>query len=761
MGKNAPSTPHLWVEQGDEKIVRVASVAPLAPIDTLYSFAVPDSLAECILPGQRILAPFGRANRLAEGFAVEVSQRPWLSTLKYIDSAVDSVNYLNDELIALGEWMAEYYCAPLGITLSAMVPAAARDRSGFRTVRYIRLARPREDILNQATRLGPRQKLLLEALSETDEATANVICDQLGVSSATLRSAIRKGWVIERRVREASPAPNFDEPIVEPSFELSEQQRRAVAEVHRRIESSEFHVSLLYGVSGSGKTEVYIAAMKRVLARNRQVIVLVPEIALTTQLVHRFASRFTDLAVIHSGLTGTERSLTWNAIAGGEKRVIIGTRSAVFAPCRELGLIVIDEEQEPSYKNQQSPRFHARDVGIKRAQLCDIPVILGSATPALETWHNCGRKSHFSLLSLTQRVAGLKMPTVELVDMRDQIQSRTGHGQISRLLEQKLAAALQRREQAVLLLNRRGYAGLLYCPKCKRGVTCHHCKASMVFHRISGTSVCHHCYFKMPAPQQCEDPSCRSRLILLGSGTERVEAEVRRRFPDARVQRVDSDTMDNVREYERVLGAFEKREIDIMIGTQMIAKGLDFPFVSLVGVISADTGLFTPDFRANERTFQLITQVAGRAGRAHTTGEVVVQTLMSELPAIQAAMRHDYDAFARHELQTRSEMGMPPFSRLTRWILADKSESKAQAAAAQFAETVRAATSLLELNDATVSGPFPSALERIRNQYRYDVILRTPSAEQRSRVLNYLRREKRLRPAVQRLVVDVDPVSML
>ncbi len=742
--------------------MHVASVVPVSAIDRVYSFAIPESLLAMISPGQRVRVPLGRHDRIVEAFVLDISECDWNNTLKFIESPVEDQNWLGRHLLELGRWISRYYCTPLGRTLSAMVPVVVRKRSGYRRVRYVWLDGSLEDILRSSARIGPKQRKLLESLPAGGEAVrADEICKQIEVSTATLRETVNKGWVKQRIEKHPRPAPNFDRPVEEPDFTLNSEQQQACAEIGEYIDRGEFKVLLLYGVSGSGKTEVYIDAMKRAVSKGRQVIVLVPEIALTTQLVHRFASRLRDVAIVHSGLSGTERSLTWNAIHTGQKRVVIGARSAVFAPCQDLGLIVVDEEQEHSYKNQQSPRFHARDVAIKRAQMLNIPILLGSATPALETWHNCRVHDHYRAIHLTRRVAGLEMPEVEIVDLRYEEKSRPGFHLLSRLLEKRLRDTLSNHEQAILLLNRRGYAPVLYCPRCKRRVLCRNCKASMVFHRLTGEAVCHHCHAKMPAPQWCADPSCATRLVRFGLGTERVEEEIRHKFPVARVRRVDSDTMENVREYEKVLAAFEGREFDIMIGTQMVAKGLDFPFVSLVGVVSADTALFLPDFRANEGTFQLVTQVAGRAGRAKTGGRVVVQTLMGDLPALQAAAQHDYDSFAEHELKVRRETRMPPFSRLTRWILSDTSESKLKQAARDFATVLRDACAHIGSASAEVSGPFPSPLERIRKQYRYDILLRTGSAEDRIQLLNYLRHERKLKAKVQRMVIDVDPVSLL
>ncbi len=755
------TTPLLWSEERAPEIRRVASVVPVQPIDTVYAFEVPEALADQIAPGQRVRIPIGRHNRRVDGFVLDVSERSWTTTLKPIDSLLDRHSYLNAELLELGRWMARYYGTPLGRTLAAMVPAPVRDQSGFRSVRWLRLALPLGHIVQTATRLGPAQRAVLEALAAAPAAVpADTLGRDLGVSSATVRGLIRKGWITQQVEKQARPAPNCDEPPQEPGFSLNDEQQRACAEIAALIDRRCWGVRLLYGVSGSGKTEVYINAMRRVLDRGRQVIVLIPEIALTTQLVRRFAVRFRNVAVIHSGLTGVKRSLTWEAIRRGDKRVIIGTRSAVFAPCPDLGLVVIDEEQEPSYKNMQAPRFHARETAMARARLQNIPIVLGSATPALETWQGCsdpdGRRIH-----LTRRVAELQMPQVAIVDMRAEPHRRPGMHLLSRLLEQRLAEVLQRREQAVLLLNRRGYAQVLYCPRCKLGVSCRNCQAGMVFHRISGTVVCHHCYVQMEAPRRCADPSCGTPLIRFGLGTERAEEEVQRKFPQARLRRIDSDTMGRTADYEDMVRAFENHEYDFMIGTQMVAKGLDFPRVSLVGVLNADTALHLPDFRADERTFQLVTQVAGRAGRAHGRGQVVVQTAMPELPALLAAAQHDYDRFAATELAARRKTGMPPFSVLVRWVLSDAAESTLKLAAAHLAGVIREACVHLGLSDARVSGPFPCPLERLRRRYRQDILLRTATAEQRSALLDYLRQEHRLRSTAERVIVDVDPVSLL
>jgi primosomal protein N' (replication factor Y) len=459
-------------------------------------------------------------------------------------------------------------------------------------------------------------------------------------------------------------------------------------------------------------------------------------------------------------LTGVERSLTWAAIRSGEKRVVIGTRSAVFAPCPNLGLIVVDEDQDASYKNLQAPRFHVRDVAIKRAQARSISLILGSATPSLEMWHNCSRRSDYVRIDLPRRVRNLPMPKVTVVDMNDEYQERRGFTVLSRLMERRLRETLDRGQQAVVLMNRRGYANWLFCPSCKLRVRCPNCNVNMVVHAARRQVVCHYCSRREAVPERCPNVSCGGTLVQFGTGTQRVEERLRQVFPNVRLMRVDSDTMRHEREYRRVVSAFEAREIDVLVGTQMLAKGLDFPFVSFVGVVSADTALAVPDFRAGERLFQLVTQVAGRSGRGDVPGEVVVQTLSPETPALRAAIRHDYEAFVKDELAMRRRTRFPPFTRLTRIVLSDRRERRVREAAKTLGETIAAALADFAPDTGEVLGPQPCILARLRGLYRYELLIRFPSAPAMQQVLDGLRGRKLLTAKVTSLVIDVDPVSL-
>ncbi len=761
----------LWTEQPDTREGPVARVAMKAPVDKEYTFRVPDELAEAVQPGKRLLVPFGRKARLEVAFCISIGREQWTSTLKAVQEVLDDQRLLSDELLELGRWMSRYYCCPLGRTLAAMAPEAIRKQSGFRTIRTVF---PQEGMEEDAGRSAKR-KAVAEYLKEHPQGVElGQLVSATGVSKNVVK-AMAKVEAVEIRVhREAPPAPNFDRPGEEPAFELNPAQQAAVKRIKALADEDQFRAVLLHGVSGSGKTEVYIRSMRNVLAVGKQVIMLVPEIALTTQIVQRLCSRFEDIALVHSGLTGVQRSLTFAAIARGEKRVVIGTRSAVFAPCPDLGLIVVDEEQEGSYKNQQSPRFHTRDVAIKRAQLRSIPVVMGTATPSLETWQNCQTRKHFEKIVLPTRVAGLALPVVRFVDLREEQRQRRSEEKarqqkrsavhlMSREMEKGLYDVLKTGQQAVLLLNRRGYANYLVCSRCRSTITCPRCRVNMVFHSTTSQAVCHYCYQKMTLPQRCPDMSCGGKLIRFGMGTQRLEEELSRKFPQARVVRADSDTMKRSGDYETMIERFSQREFDILLGTQMIAKGLDFPFVSFVGVVNADTSMAFPDFRSAERTFQMITQVAGRAGRAEQGadgGGVVIQSLAGLTMPLRFAMKHDYESFAEEELRIRKRVGWPPFSRLARVVVSYASQSQARQKAQELARKIRDFIGQHSLS-ADVLGPQSAPLARLRNQYRFDFLIRAADAGRLLQTLEQLREANVLGTSAKSALIDVDPMSVL
>jgi primosomal protein N' (replication factor Y) len=756
----SPSQHSLWTESGELRTGPVARVTPVAALDKTYSYIVPDTLADAVQPGVRVEVPFGRRGKPRLGFCIDVSQAPWDTTLRPITRVLDGTPLLSTKLLELGTWLADYYCAPLGKTLEAMLPAAVRAKSGFRRVRHLRLVTPAPPLADDF-KMTPKRQAVLDFLADRDGQATLDDLKHAGLASPAIRKALRDaGLITEHVTKEPAAAPDFDRPIAEPDFTLSSEQTAAIERIARCLDPPQFRVTLLFGVSGSGKTEVYVRAIRRVMDTSRQAILLVPEIALTTQTTLRLASRFHDVVVLHSGLTGAQRSLIWSEIARGLKRVVIGTRSAVFAPCPNLGLIVVDEEQESTFKNQQSPRFHTRDVAVKRGQIESIPVLLGSATPSLETWLNCQRYEHYERLRLSHRPAGQPLPTIEVVDMRGDQQERRAFSLLSRAMMRELGQTLERGEQAVLLLNRRGYATFLFCPRCRQRIVCPNCHASLTFHKTTGMARCHYCRTRLPVPDRCPNESCRGRLVRLGMGTQRVEEELARRFPNARTARADTDIMRKPAQYEALVHAFEARRIDVLVGTQMIAKGLDFPFVSFVGVVSADTALAIPDFRAAERTFQLITQVAGRAGRADAPGYVVVQTFAAEVPALRYAVKHDYEGFAASEMTQRRKLRLPPYGRLARLTLADPRDSKARVEADALAAFIRQTVQKHGL-PLDCWGPNPCVLRRLRNLYRHEILLRADTAATLARAMQHVRHEPAFRPKVRQFIVDVDPVSLL
>ena len=752
----------LWVEEGQGRIGPVADVAPLIPVHRTYSFAVPENLAADLKPGMRVTVPLGRRGRPAPAYVVGLDRRPWTATLRPIAAILQDAIHLTPELVALGREIALHYACPLGQTLKAMMPDAARRGRGLRTVRIARLAPRSADSPPGERRPHPARRALLETLAASAEGLAvDVLLARAGASAAVLRSAIRAGLVeIELRREAAEEFPSSAGEVLDPPFSLNEEQQAAVREIEQRIDRGGFGVVLLFGVSGSGKTEVYVRTIRHVLPRGQQAILLVPEIVLTTQLAQRLAARFPDVAVLHSGLSEAHRSLIWQHVATGKPRVVIGTRSAVFAPCPRLGLICVDEEQETGYKNLQAPRFHVRDVAILRARALGIPVLLGSATPALETWYHSAHRPDYQRLTLRNRIRELPMPRVHVVDMRDEHFERRGTA-LSGVAEKLLAATLERGEQGLLLVNRRGFARGLFCPACRMRVVCPNCNVGLVVHARAGVALCHYCRQRMATPRLCSNVSCGQPLAWTGHGTEHVEEELRARFPELRLERVDSDTMRHRRQVERILEDFSARRLDVLVGTQMIAKGLDFPGVSFVGILDADPTGLSSDFRAEERLFHLVTQMAGRAGRADLPGEVVVQTHMPELPSLQAALRHDYEAFAEHELACRQRVGFPPFRRLARLVVSHPRDEEALAQARSLGTRLQDALASLALPAADVLGPNPCTLSRLKGKYRYDLLLRAGRASELRLWLGRLIESNALRVKNATLTVDVDPVTLV
>lgn len=750
----------LWVEQGDEATAPVAEVAPLLRIDRTYTYRIPPAFTATLKIGQRVRVPLRKSGRLVEGFVVNIDRGSWDTTLRPIDSVVEKETYLSPHLVELGRRISRHYVCPLGSTLKAMTPQAVRARRGLTQIRELTLNHAAPVAANRIT---VRQKAVIDFLRNLDAPVEfGALARQTGMGPQVLRTLLKRGILLQTQREIAVPVRSDDSPttpeIAQPGFALNSDQETTLRQILEVIRGETFHVMLLFGVSGSGKTEVYIRAIQEVLRAGRQAIFLVPEIVLTTQLARRLAARLPRVALQHSGLSESQRAALWRQIASGERPVVIGTRSAVFAPCPNLGLIVVDEEQESSYKNLQAPRYHVRDVAIMRARQHNIPILLGSATPSLETWHRSHSHPDYSVYSLPRRVLNLPLPRVHVVDMRDEILEQKKPVLLSRAMESLLSEALERGEQAIILVNRRGFALRAICPRCRSRLACPNCSSSLVIHAATNQAICHYCRTRIQAPTLCPQLSCGATLLHVGTGTQRVEELLSAKFPHCRIRRVDSDAISRRKEYEELISDLEARRVDVIVGTQMIAKGLDFPHVSFVGMIHSDSEGFSADFRAHERLFQLVTQVAGRAGRASAAGDVVIQTLMPELPALRFALTHDYVGFAGHELALRQELRFPPFTRLARFLVSHARDEQARMEAAALAERIRHTAGGVPGVD--LLGPTPAPIPRLRGQYRYDLLVRASSGRQLQDFLQGLRDANEFRIKSAGLTIDVDPVSL-
>lgn len=742
----------------------VASVVMGGGAPGMYDYLVPNQFADADRPeqlleqGRRVRVPFGRGNRTVEGYCVELETKAVdAAKLKSVAQVVDSASLLSPSMLRLTRWMSEYYLCPWGQVLEGVVPAGVRKLAGTREVSLLHVPHDVEESLPNVKFGSAQQKKALETLMAGKRPlTIAQLADAAGCTPGPIRQLLKKGLLESRTKRVASSEYDEEEYAREQPLKLNEDQQAVLNSLDEALEAGAARGIVLHGVTGSGKTEVYLQAIERVVSYGRQAIVLVPEISLTPQTVRRFRSRFDQVAVLHSHLRDVERHTQWQRIAKGEVQVVVGARSAIFAPTPNLGLVVIDEEHESSFKQDSSPRYHARDVAWQRAQAEQIPLLLGSATPSLEAWHRA-EQGEFQKLSLPRRVLNLPMPDVMTVDLRDPMQSRGGRGGISRPLHQAMTAALRDGGQVILLLNRRGFSTHIQCPACGYVLNCKNCELSMTFHRQKNSTVCHYCDHQEPPPTIC--PDCKSQAIRYGGlGTQKLEDEVRARFRDYVCARMDTDSMRTHGSHEEVLSRFRAGEIQILLGTQMIAKGLDFPNVTLVGVINADTALHLPDFRAGERTFQLVAQVAGRTGRSKKGGRVLVQTLSPDHPAIQAAARHDYLRFATHDMQIRRQLHYPPYGAMIRIVLRGPQEETTRAVAEDFVDRLNGQTS--QGDGVRVMGPAPAAIPKLRGSYRFQVQMQAPKIEMLNQVVSSA--TKKYKPAGEVVVaIDVDPWDMM
>lgn len=758
------------------KIASVVVDVAVMQTDRPFDYEIPEEWQSVIQPGMRVIVPFGP--RHVQGFVLEVKEETALRKLKPIVEPMDIVPVLNEELLSLANWLTtESLCFKIS-ALQVMLPAAmkakyskkiqvadfdqldpaikslingraeisweeaveaellgqvkkevkrgsldiiyaVKSKGRKKTVRMVKCLLSEEQLENKVASLTKKAVKQSEALQQFSGRTNEWIpLKETSISSAVAKALIEKGLLAEKQeetYRDPHAGHQFtpDKPLA-----LTDKQQAVITPILKKINEEVLETFLLHGVTGSGKTEIYLQAISRVIEKGQEAIVLVPEISLTPQMTDRFKSRFgNDVAVLHSGLSIGEKYDEWRKISRKEVKVVVGARSAIFAPFENIGLIIIDEEHETSYKQEENPRYHARDVAIERAAYYQCPVILGSATPSLESFARA-KKGVYTLLTLDQRVNNRPLPTVDIVDMREEL--REGNrSMFSRALFEKIKDRLEKGEQTVLFLNKRGYSSFVMCRDCGYVPECPNCDVTMTYHRYRHQLKCHYCGQEEIAPDIC--PECGSEHIRhFGTGTQKVEEELAKLLPEARVIRMDVDTTGTKGAHERLLKKFANKEADILLGTQMIAKGLDFPDITLVGVLSADTMLHLPDFRSSEKTFQLLTQVSGRAGRHTLPGEVVVQTYTPEHYSIQLAAEQNYQAFYEQEMQVRKMGGYPPFYYLALVTVSHEEAIEASAAANKIAMNIKPELT----STAVVLGPVASPISRINNRYRWQCLIK-------------------------------------
>ncbi len=797
-----------------------ADVSLPVPLNQAFTYLVPATLEHRIQPGCRVLVPFGARN--LTGVVLRLHDLAPEASIKDIFKLLDEEPILDDEMLALGQWIAHYYCAPLGEVLRGMAPLAGETRhakvysltdAGRDATRQLGIGEAERDPTLQLLRLIESRPLsasyiakkipdaarILKALEKRGFATVEDTAadrDPLRASAtrlrvefllraeanlpkserellsflelhpgahnlkgleATLKNASTAARALARRglVKLESEVQVYREPE-RPPRTLNIHQLAAYQRIESSLRAGEFAAFLLHGVTGSGKTEIYLRAIEACLALGRNALLLVPEIALTPSVAGQFHYRFGDsVAILHSAFHDAERAEQWRRLRSGAARVAVGTRSGVFAPIQNLGLIVVDEEHDQSYKQQETPRYHGRDVAILRARESKACVVLGSATPALESRYNAAR-GKFQLIELPERIERRPMPDVAIIDMREEYIATRKLSNFSRRLVEAIDERLKNGEQTMLLLNRRGFSSFVTCRACGHRIECPNCAVTLTYHRRDRRLLCHYCNHAQHVPSVC--PQCQSEHVqFIGSGSEKVEEELHQMFPAARVARMDRDTVSGKRHFETILDGFRERAFDILVGTQMIAKGHDIPNVTLVGVISADVGLSLPDFRSAERTFQLLTQAAGRAGRGDLPGIVLIQTMNPEHYAIRFAAEQDYAKFYEKEIQFRRTMRYPPFSALANILVRSEQQERALEWSAELGRLLDPAPEGIK-----ALGPAEAAVSKIKREFRYQILLKATDRKLLNETLQIVRNHAlKQKWGSTALVIDVDPVTLL
>jgi primosomal protein N' (replication factor Y) len=803
-------------------IFEYVDVSLPVPLDRAFTYRLPETLRHRVKTGCRVIVPFGP--RKLTGVVVHAHNTPPDVSTKEVLRLLDIEPVFEEKLLALGRWVADYYCAPLGEVLRTMAPLAGEVRhtrvwgltdSGRDVARQLLMGEPGGDpaveilralehrALSESTlehkfegakklmkslekkgfveleqNLAERDPLRAPAARLSVEFTGRPAGIKLTKAERELvaylelhpgnhnlealdqavRNAAQAARALARRnLLQLTPiALTGDSAWAKPRHELSETQLAAFTEIQSALASGQYQTFLLHGVTGSGKTEVYLSSIEAALAQGRGALLLVPEIALTPAAAGQFQARFgNQVSILHSAFNDSERAEQWRRLRNGISKVGVGTRSAVFAPVASLGLIIVDEEHDQSYKQEENPRYNGRDVAILRAREAGAVVILGSATPSLESRYNVERgKSR--LLTLPDRVGGRPMPVVEIIDLREEFVETRRNALFSRRLVDAVQAKLDSGEQTILLMNRRGFSASVACRSCGERVQCVNCAIGLTYHRRDNRLLCHYCEYAQRVPEKC--PKCGSdHVYFIGSGSEKVEDELHRHFPKARIARLDRDTVTGKNHYEQILGGFREGNYDILVGTQMIAKGHDIPNVTLVGVINADIGLGMPDFRAAERTFQLLTQVAGRAGRHHLPGAVIVQTINPDHYAVRCAALQDYAKFYEKELQFRRLMRYPPFAAMANVLVRAEKQEDALSLSGQIAHLLHDPGEGMK-----ILGPAEAPVPRLKNEFRYQTLIKATSRPKLNIILKHLRQHaiNEKWPATS-LVIDVDPLSLL
>jgi primosomal protein N' (replication factor Y) len=736
---------------------RYCAVALNLPLFRYFHYQVPPKLQDRIAIGKRVKVPF--RHRVETGFCVEFVQTPEVPKVLDIFEVLDTEVLVLPSLMQLAQWISKYYCCSLGDVLEAFLPRAVKNQIQSKVVPWISTTLSEKELEEHIQTLQdefPQQARFLRALKDLPQKEGNPhqLTRSLGLSLSPVQSLKKKGII--QWTRKSVPLDPFAEllTVSPPVMKLTKEQQEALSQLEPLLEPGSFSVTLLQGVTGSGKTEIYLRTIQKVIDRGQQAIVMVPEIALTPQTVARFKQRFARVALLHSQLTDSQRYSQWTRIYQEEIDVVIGPRSAIFAPLRRLGLVVIDEEHEMTFKQQNAPYYHARDVAIVRAKMEGAAVILGTATPSLETYHKALQKKYHHIF-LKNRVLYQSMPQVSLIHMGDEMRTQRRLTLISQALKEATETALQRKEQVIFFLNRRGFSTYVDCKRCGWILKCISCDVTMTFHKKINRALCHYCYHEQTPPQSC--PACHFPMVrYLGTGTEKIEEVTQQVFPTARIARMDGDSMRAGNAYQRILTQFQNREIDILIGTQMIAKGLDFHNITLVGVIQADSALNFPDFRAAERTFQLICQVSGRTGRGGKQGRVIIQTFQPEHYAIHYASRHNYTGFAKEELQFRETLGYPPYGYLLRILVRGENLEAVALHSENIAENLRR----LRLEGVEILGPAPAPITRIKNKHRFQILAKSQTVAKLQRLQMKGRTFLASKGDIQ-CAIDIDPLAML